>query len=53
VGRQVDRYVVDLDREVGAVIEIETAEEPLVRFARAAVLRDDHAGNRFEDFAGP
>jgi hypothetical protein len=34
------------------MIEIEAAQEHLVRFAGAAVLRDDHAGHGLEDLPG-
>jgi hypothetical protein len=37
--------------EVGAVIEIETAEKILVGFAAASVLRNYHAGNRLENLS--
>jgi hypothetical protein len=33
------------------VVEVEPAQEHLVRFAGAAVLRDDHARHGLEDFA--
>ena len=39
-------------REVGAVIEIETAEVVLVGLALPAVLADDHAGHGFQYFTG-
>jgi len=48
----VDRHSVDPGREVRAVVEIEAAQEHLIRFAGAAVLRDDHAGHGLEDLAG-
>jgi len=35
------------------VIEIESAKEVLIGFALSAVLRDDHAGHRFEHFTLP
>ena len=47
VGAHVDRHAVDRDGEVGAVVEVEAAQEILVGFALAAVLRDDEAGHRF------
>ena len=52
MGAHVDRHVVDGDREVGAVVEIVAAQEVLVGFALAAVLGDDQARRRFEQF-GP
>ena len=53
VRRHVDRHAVDACREVGAVVEVEAAQEVLVGLAVARVLRDDHAGRRFQEFAGP
>jgi hypothetical protein len=47
----VDRHVVDIDRHIGAVVEIVTTQEVLVGFALAAVLRDDQSGRRLKDFA--
>ena len=44
VGAHVDRKVVDRDREIGAVIEIEAAQKILVGFALAAMLGDDKPG---------
>ena len=38
--------------EIGTVIEVEAAQEVLVRLAGAGVLRDDHAGNEFQHLAG-
>ena len=35
------------------MVEVEAAQEVLVGFALAAVLRDDEAGHRFQDVAGP
>src|SRR2546422_3922969 len=48
MARQVHRHAIDVDAEVGAVVEIEAAQEILVRLAAAAVLRDHHAGNAFQ-----
>jgi hypothetical protein len=48
VRRHVDRHAGDEGREVGAVVEVEAAQEVLVRLAVAAVLRDDHAGHELE-----
>ena len=50
VRRQVERHVVEINGEVGAVIEIEAAQEILVGLAAAGVLGDDDAGNGFQDF---
>ena len=52
IGRHVDRDAVDARCEVGAVIEVETAQEVLIGLALAGVLGDDHARNRLEHFAG-
>ena len=52
MGAHVDRHAVDRDGEIGAVVEVEAAQEILVRFAFAAVLGDDQAGRRFQHFAG-
>jgi hypothetical protein len=41
VGTHVDRHVDDRDRQIGAVVEIVAAQEILVGFALARVLRDD------------
>ncbi len=47
VAGEIDGDPVDGEREVGAVIEVEPAQEVLVRLAVARVLGDDHAGNGF------
>jgi hypothetical protein len=52
VRAHVDGHAVDADREVRAVVDIEAADEILVGFAFAAVLRDDEARHRLEHFAG-
>src|SRR5689334_15433980 len=39
--------------EVRAMVEIESAQEILIRLAVAAVLRDDHPGDVLEHFSGP
>ena len=49
----IDRHAVHAGREIGAVVEVEAAQVILVGLARAAVLRDDHAGNGLDDFARP
>ena len=51
--RHVHRHARDRRREVGAVVEIEAAKVVLVRLALAAVLTDDDAWHRLEDFTGP
>ena len=53
VRRHVDRRARHGHREVAAVIEVEAAQKVLVRFALAAVLRDDHARHGLEHFALP
>ena len=53
MGAHVDRHVVDRDRQVGAVIEIIAAQEILVGFALAAVLRHDQAGHGLQNFSRP
>ncbi len=53
VGAHIDRHAVDRDGEIGAVIEIETAQEILVGLAVPAVLGDDQTRHDFERFRGP
>ena len=50
VRRQIERHVVEEHGEVRAVIQIEAAQEILVRLSAARVLRDDDAGNGFQNF---
>ena len=52
VRAHIDGHARDVGREIGPVVEIEAAQEILVRFAGAAVLRDDHARNVFQNLAG-
>ena len=52
VRRHVHGYAIDARREIRAVIEIEAAQEILIRFAVAAVLRDDQSGHDLEQLAG-
>ena len=52
MGRHVDRHAVDLDGEIGAVVEIEAAQEILVGFAFAGMLGDDQAGHDLQRLAG-
>ena len=49
---EIDRDAVHEDGEIGAMIEVEAAQEVLVGLPRAAVLRDDDAGDGLEDFGG-
>ena len=51
VSHEIDRLAVHRDREVGAVVEIEAADEILVRLAVARVLGDDDAGHHLEQLA--
>ena len=51
--RHVDRHAVDARGEVGAVVQVEAAQEVLVRLAVAAVLRHDEPGDGLEDLGGP
>ena len=51
VRAEVDGQAVDAEGEVGAVVEVEAAEEILVGFAAAGMLRDDDSGDDFEEFA--
>ncbi|CAI8847344.1 protein of unknown function [Methylococcus capsulatus] len=53
VGRQVHRHPVDPGGEVGAVVQVEAAQEILVGLAGAAVLRGQHAGHDLDQFAHP
>src|SRR5690606_33940181 len=53
VGAGVGGHAVHGDGEVGAVVDVEAAEEVLVGFAAAGVLGDDEPGDDFEQFAAP
>jgi hypothetical protein len=44
-------HAVGPQREVGAVIEVVSAQEILIRLAVAAVLRDDHPGDQLHQLA--
>ena len=46
----VDRDVVDAEREIGTMIQIESAQEVLVGLTAPAMLGDDHSGNVFHHF---
>jgi hypothetical protein len=52
MGAHVDGHVVDGDREIGAVVEIEAAQEILIGFTLAAVLRHGQPESGLQDFAG-
>ena len=49
----VDQHSVNRGAQVGAVVQIESAQVELVGFAFAAVLADDQAGNGFQQFTRP
>src|SRR5207245_10154668 len=53
VRSQVDRHALDRREEVGAVVEVEPAQEVLVCLSRAAVLRDDESRYELEHLAPP
>lgn len=50
---QVDRHAVDKSCEIGAVIEIETAQKELVGLSTARVLGGDEAGDAVLLLADP
>jgi len=52
VRAQVHRHAVDERREVRAVVEVEPAQEILVRLAAAGVLCRDHARHVFDQVPG-
>ena len=47
---QIDRYIVHREGEVRSVIEVESAQEILIRFSFSAVLSGDDAGDSLENF---
>ncbi len=51
MGAHGDRQAVDLGIEVGAMVEVETAQELLVGFALTTVLRDDQSGDELQQFS--
>ena len=51
VGRKVERHALETRLKIGAVIEVEAANEILVRLPFARVLGDDHPGHRLEQLA--
>ena len=53
MGRHVDGHAVDLDGQIGAVVEIEAAQKILVGFALAGMLGDDQPGHGLQRLAGP
>ncbi len=48
----VHRHAVHVGGEVGAVVQVEAAQEVLVGLAAAAVLRDDHARHELQHLGG-
>ena len=52
VGRHVDRHPAGRDGEIGAVVEVEAAQEILVRLAAAGVLGGDGAGHGLDKLSG-
>ena len=48
---EVHRHAVERGEEVGAVVEVETAEEVLVRLSGSAVLRDDETRHELQHLA--
>jgi hypothetical protein len=48
----VHRHAIDGGREIRAVVEVEAAQEELVRLAVAAVLRDDESRHHFHELSG-
>jgi hypothetical protein len=52
VRAEVDRHVVDRQREVGSVIEVEAAEEILVGLAATGMLGGDQARRCLEQLTG-
>jgi hypothetical protein len=53
MGAHVDRHVLQRDIDIGAVIEVEAAQEILVGLALPAVLGGDQTRHQLEHFADP
>lgn len=51
VSAHVGRHIINIDREIRAMIEIIAAQEVLVRFALAGMLRHNEPRYSFEHFA--
>ena len=51
VRRHVERHALEPRLEVGAMVEVEAANEVLIRLAVAGVLGDDHPGHGLEQLA--
>ena len=49
----VDQHIIDIDGHVSAVVEIVAAQNVLVGFALAAVLRNNETRRGFKNFAPP
>jgi len=43
---------VDVDRQVRSVVDVEAAQEVLIRLASSGVLNGDQTGRRFDEIAG-
>jgi hypothetical protein len=52
MGAHIDRHGVDVGGEIGAMVEIVSAQEILVGLAITTMLGDDHSGHKFQQFAG-
>ena len=52
MGSHVDRHAADVGREIGAVVEVEAAQEILVGLTVAGMLGDDQAGHHLQCLAG-
>ena len=52
VGAHIHRHAVDIGGKIGAVVQIEAAQEVLVRLAGAAVLGHHHARHQLHHIAG-
>ncbi len=48
VRRHIDRHVIDFQREIRAVVQIEGAQEVLVGFPFAGMLSNDQPGDVFQ-----
>ena len=52
MGRHVDGHAVDLDGEIGAVIEVEATQKILIGFALAGMLGHDQSRHHLQRLAG-
>jgi len=53
MGPQVDRHVIDIDGQIGTVVQIIPAQEILVGFSLPAVLGHDQPRHSLQNFARP